>query len=187
MLALLALGVFLATAVAIRAIIPWLRRRALIDAPNHRSSHVVPTPRGGGLALVAVLLVAGLGGVTVLSAGQCLTLVPALIALLLLAVLSIRDDVRSLPVRTRLAVHLAAVMIGMLPILVTWPILLPGGWYLASLPVIVIGWVWYDERVTLSLGLGATLIVAGILINLRAGNRVAAQQAKDHKDVTPRQ
>ncbi len=58
----------------------------------------------------------------------------------------------------------------------------------ARLPVIfVIGWVWYDERVELGVGLGATLIVAGILINLRAGNRVAAQQAKDHKDVTPRQ
>ena len=58
----------------------------------------------------------------------------------------------------------------------------------ARLPVIfVIGWVWYDEPVALSLGLGAALIIAGILINLRAGNRVAAQQAQDHSGVTPRQ
>ena len=58
----------------------------------------------------------------------------------------------------------------------------------ARLPVIfVIGWVWYDEPVALGVGLGAGLIVAGILINLRAGNRAAVQQAIDHRSVTPRQ
>ena len=41
-------------------------RRALIDVPNSRSSHTMPTPRGGGLAiaivvLAAVMLGAGLG------------------------------------------------------------------------------------------------------------------------------
>ena len=37
-------------------------RRALIDVPNSRSSHTAPTPRGGGLAIVIVVLsaVAGL-------------------------------------------------------------------------------------------------------------------------------
>jgi Fuc2NAc and GlcNAc transferase len=38
----------------------WLRRYALashlIDIPNARSSHTLPTPRGGGLAIVAVFL-----------------------------------------------------------------------------------------------------------------------------------
>ena len=58
----------------------------------------------------------------------------------------------------------------------------------ARLPVIaVIGWVWYGEAVALGVGLGAGLIVAGILINLRAGNRVAAKQAQDHKRMTPHQ
>ena len=58
----------------------------------------------------------------------------------------------------------------------------------ARLPVIfVIGRVWYDEPVAPGVLLGAGLIVAGILINLRAGNRAAVQQAKDHNGVTPRQ
>ena len=58
----------------------------------------------------------------------------------------------------------------------------------ARLPVIfVIGWIWYDEPGALGVGLGAGLIVAGILFNLRAGNRAAAQQAIDHRSVTPRQ
>jgi UDP-GlcNAc:undecaprenyl-phosphate/decaprenyl-phosphate GlcNAc-1-phosphate transferase len=35
-----------------------LRRAAIIDVPGHRSSHTVPTPRGGGIAIAAGLLVA---------------------------------------------------------------------------------------------------------------------------------
>ena len=38
--------------------IPLLRRLAAIDTPGLRSSHNVPTPRGGGLPVVAGLLVA---------------------------------------------------------------------------------------------------------------------------------
>ena len=38
----------------------WLRRYALaaslIDIPNARSSHKLPTPRGGGLSIVIVFL-----------------------------------------------------------------------------------------------------------------------------------
>jgi Fuc2NAc and GlcNAc transferase len=40
----------------------WLRRYAIlkniIDIPNQRSSHVIPTPRGGGVAIVASFLAA---------------------------------------------------------------------------------------------------------------------------------
>jgi len=32
--------------------------RSIIDVPNERSSHTIPTPRGGGLAIVVVLLMA---------------------------------------------------------------------------------------------------------------------------------
>jgi UDP-N-acetylmuramyl pentapeptide phosphotransferase/UDP-N-acetylglucosamine-1-phosphate transferase len=38
--------------------IPLLRRAAIIDVPGHRSSHTVPTPRGGGIAIAAGLLAA---------------------------------------------------------------------------------------------------------------------------------
>ena len=36
-----------------RALIPHLRRR-LLDMPNCRSSHIQPTPRGGGIVFVAL-------------------------------------------------------------------------------------------------------------------------------------
>jgi UDP-GlcNAc:undecaprenyl-phosphate/decaprenyl-phosphate GlcNAc-1-phosphate transferase len=38
--------------------IPLLRRAAIIDVPGYRSSHTVPTPRGGGIPICAGLLVA---------------------------------------------------------------------------------------------------------------------------------
>ena len=43
---------------ATRILLPVLKRRAILDHPNERSSHQTPTPRGGGLAVIAVLLVA---------------------------------------------------------------------------------------------------------------------------------
>jgi UDP-GlcNAc:undecaprenyl-phosphate/decaprenyl-phosphate GlcNAc-1-phosphate transferase len=45
-------------AVAEAVTIPLLRRAAIIDLPGHRSSHTVPTPRGGGVPVAAGLLVA---------------------------------------------------------------------------------------------------------------------------------
>jgi UDP-N-acetylmuramyl pentapeptide phosphotransferase/UDP-N-acetylglucosamine-1-phosphate transferase len=44
--------------------VQWIRRyaehRRILDHPNERSSHDVPTPRGGGLGIVVLVLVVGL-------------------------------------------------------------------------------------------------------------------------------
>ena len=56
LLAVAACGAVVAAAEAVT--IPLLRRAAIIDVPGHRSSHTVPTPRGGGLPVAAGLLVA---------------------------------------------------------------------------------------------------------------------------------
>jgi UDP-GlcNAc:undecaprenyl-phosphate GlcNAc-1-phosphate transferase len=63
LLAVAACGAVVAAAEA--AAIPLLRRAAIIDVPGHRSSHTVPTPRGGGIPIAAGLLVAAglIGGV----------------------------------------------------------------------------------------------------------------------------
>lgn len=79
----------------------------LIDVPNERSSHAVPTPRGGGLAIVvssiaamALLAVAGLIPVRLF-----LAIAPGGVAV---AVIGFIDDRRPLSARIRLFVHFVA-------------------------------------------------------------------------------
>ena len=54
--------VFVASALASQRLcarlLPWLRAREVLDHPNERSLHAAPIPRGGGLAIVAVVLAA---------------------------------------------------------------------------------------------------------------------------------
>ncbi|MFZ2004363.1 MAG: glycosyl transferase, partial [Stellaceae bacterium] len=53
-LLIVAASAFTASCLGTRALIGVLRRRAVLDRPNERSSHVAPTPRGGGIAVIAV-------------------------------------------------------------------------------------------------------------------------------------
>jgi Fuc2NAc and GlcNAc transferase len=46
--------------VGVHLIRHWLERRRVLDVPNARSSHSIPTPRGGGMAIVALTLAVGL-------------------------------------------------------------------------------------------------------------------------------
>lgn len=105
------LGVALLTAVGIEGMVRWGRRR-LMDMPNARSSHTTPTPRGGGLPLVVVTLVAWsllLGddfrtsGTLALVAGTALV-----------AIVSWIDDLRGLPFRVRLLSHVVAALLVLL-------------------------------------------------------------------------
>jgi UDP-N-acetylmuramyl pentapeptide phosphotransferase/UDP-N-acetylglucosamine-1-phosphate transferase len=45
-----------ASAVLTRLALAILRRRAILDTPNDRSSHTIPTPRGGGWGVMLALL-----------------------------------------------------------------------------------------------------------------------------------
>ncbi|MCI0556512.1 MAG: glycosyl transferase, partial [Anaerolineae bacterium] len=38
----------------------YAERRQILDHPNERSSHSMPTPRGGGLAIIVLVTGAGL-------------------------------------------------------------------------------------------------------------------------------
>ncbi|MGB0553067.1 MAG: MraY family glycosyltransferase [Alphaproteobacteria bacterium] len=85
-----------------------LRKRAILDHPNERSSHSIPVPRGGGIPVVALTLIFW----AVPFRG---TVDPATILLLaagMLAIISWIDDIRSLSPAIRLSVQCAAVLIG---------------------------------------------------------------------------
>ncbi len=118
---------FAVSAALVAAIIRHAQRLEIIDVPNERSSHVVPTPRGGGLAIVLVSL-AAMAALAALPSRDPLAL-PVLVLLIVsapVAIVSAIDDVRPLPAPVRLLVHLA---VG----LATWA--LAGGWNVVDLPV----------------------------------------------------
>ncbi len=108
---IIVLGVAAATAAATWVVQCELRRRAILDTPNHRSSHSVPTPRGGGLAVTPVLLLAWLG--IGLAHGDGVSLAVVLAAALALGALSWVDDLRNLSAGVRLGGQFVAVAAGL--------------------------------------------------------------------------
>jgi UDP-GlcNAc:undecaprenyl-phosphate/decaprenyl-phosphate GlcNAc-1-phosphate transferase len=95
------LAVALAVTPAVRAI---GRRHELLDHPSERSSHALPTPRGGGIAILAAL-----AAVLVIPGAWA----PATQGVILgctavVAILGFIDDVKSLSAGLRLAVQVAA-------------------------------------------------------------------------------
>jgi len=107
------LVVALGPAIAAWAVIAILRRSALAarfaDQPNERSLHEVATPRIGGIGLVAAALAFAVGWATP-------ALAVVLAATLFLALLSLVDDLRALPISVRLPAHVAAAAVVVLAI-----------------------------------------------------------------------
>ena len=83
--------------------------RDLLDHPNDRSSHAVPTPRGGGVAIVAGFVLASsawaLAGDEDRASWLWLAIVPPA---LLVAAVGFVDDHRPLSARVRLLAHFVA-------------------------------------------------------------------------------
>ena len=99
---LFAVGVAAVTAGAVEVVRRWALRQSVLDVPNSRSSHTVPTPRGGGLAIV-VVTAAGAAAALALGVRGAL---PGLVAgAAVVATVSAVDDVRPLRPRTRFAAH----------------------------------------------------------------------------------
>ena len=85
-------------------------RRNLVDLPNARSSHVSPTPRGGGVSIVSAFLSATL----ILFAIHLLDMKTTFAMVVgggAIAVVGFLDDRRHLPARLRFLVHVAAAML----------------------------------------------------------------------------
>jgi UDP-N-acetylmuramyl pentapeptide phosphotransferase/UDP-N-acetylglucosamine-1-phosphate transferase len=110
------------------ALIPVLRRAAVLDRPNERSSHLAPTPRGGGIAVVVAILFAWLA--LTLAGAYTMWLGVVMLGGALLAAVSWIDDLRGLPPAVRLLAQFVAVGAGMVvlaplgsvfPLLQSWP------------------------------------------------------------------
>jgi len=130
----------------ILALRPLLTRYALAR-PNARSSHTVPTPQGGGIAVVAATLAATWVGVllaTYLMPVGLLRLTALSIATVLLAAIGALDDIRPLAPLPRLTMHIVAVgivvamlpadfnVVPQLPVVVERALMLLGGVYFVN-------------------------------------------------------
>jgi UDP-N-acetylmuramyl pentapeptide phosphotransferase/UDP-N-acetylglucosamine-1-phosphate transferase len=96
------------SACLIRLLRPLLVRYALAR-PNARSSHTIPTPQGGGIAVLAAALTAGAGGLAVADDVAMIALAVPGLAVLTLAILGGLDDIRPLPALPRLVVQITCV------------------------------------------------------------------------------
>ncbi|MFZ0695385.1 MAG: glycosyltransferase family 4 protein [Alphaproteobacteria bacterium] len=119
-----------------------LRERAILDHPNERSSHATATPRGGGIAVIAVLLAAWAGiALFTIPIAMPAPMVPVLVAAGSLALVSWLDDLRGVAPALRLLIQIAAATtaLGALPGLVFQGVLPPD----LDWAVTVLIWVWF--------------------------------------------
>lgn len=160
----------------------WVRkgalRRQILDVPNSRSSHQLPTPRGGGLAVVLVLL----------GCYACVyALYPSLenevrivfLASLPVALVGLLDDFGHVAARWRLMVHfgamtLAVYSVGGLPDFTVLGYHIVPGLLLSS--VAIIAMVWFLNLFNFMDGIdgiaGVEAATVGVSIALIAGGFV---------------
>ncbi|WP_219095348.1 glycosyltransferase family 4 protein [Pseudomonas sp. UMAB-40] len=119
--------------------------RSIIDIPNARSSHVVPTPRGGGVAIVVSFLLS-----LILAASMGFVAWPLTLALLGagagIAVLGFLDDHGHIVARWRLLGHFIAAIwalfwVGGLPPLTFFGFSFDLGWIGHALAAVYLVWL----------------------------------------------
>lgn len=100
-------SVFLLSCILTWAVHRYALARGVLDVPNSRSSHRVPTPRGGGLAIAAAFL---LGTLAVAAMGRLDWTVASavIVAGAITAAVGFWDDHAALSARSRLAAHFLA-------------------------------------------------------------------------------
>jgi UDP-N-acetylmuramyl pentapeptide phosphotransferase/UDP-N-acetylglucosamine-1-phosphate transferase len=137
----------LVSALLIVALYPWLERYALAK-PNARSSHRIPTPQGGGIAVIAATV--GAIGIALamfsLGVSPDLSLLKVIAAALAMTCLGAVDDIRPLPPGPRFLLQ-AVVIAGLiytLPDQLRVVAALP--WWLERL-MLLIGGLWFVNLV----------------------------------------
>lgn len=152
------IGCFAISVLCVYFIIRYAVALGLVQAPVARSSHVKPTPAGGGVGIVLAALLAAL-----ILPGETATDYALLILALIIAVIGFIDDRLPLPAKLRLAIQ-AAVVAGAL--LLIQPFEAVTG----------------EAGLALQIAFGAVLLIGGIwwinLFNFMDGiDGIAGQQA----------
>ena len=139
------IGVFVASLVGTRLVLRVLRDRAILDHPNERSSHSMPTPKGAGIAIIPCIFVfwwVAAWGTDSLAATMTMTA-----AATVLAGVSWMDDLSGLNPGWRLGAQVLAVVFVLSSpyseLFFPGPVL--GGLVPAGIDIVLAGllWVWF--------------------------------------------
>lgn len=154
-------------AALIVALKPLLVRYALAR-PNARSSHIVPTPQGGGIAVIAATIVAAVPALVLLSPGDLQVPIWILFAATaFLAVVGAVDDIRTIEAAPRLIMQFIAVgavvlllpgdlhIVPVIPLVLERALLVIGGVWFVNLTNFMDGidWMTVTEVATITIGL----------------------------------
>ncbi len=155
--------VAVAVCILVRILIPVLSRRGVMDRPNARSSHTVPTPRGGGIAMMAVLLPA-LFGRMIWAEMPVMQVVAVVGGAAVLALVSLVDDVLGLGAASRFGAQvivigsiIASVLIGI------------GGaapWFSLLVLLALPAWIWFVNLYNFMDGIDGITAVETLVIGL---------------------
>jgi UDP-N-acetylmuramyl pentapeptide phosphotransferase/UDP-N-acetylglucosamine-1-phosphate transferase len=157
-IALVTLIAFFIALGVVRVAIAYAHRRGMYDQPGQRRSHKLPTPRGGGIGIIAAVLPTVSVCLVWLQAPWSLhVVITLLVAVVLVAFIGWWDDHRSLPVLPRLGVQLLAVALFSVALLLGGPSLL---W----LPVLVLAGAWSINLHNFMDGIDGLLAQQGVFV-----------------------
>jgi UDP-N-acetylmuramyl pentapeptide phosphotransferase/UDP-N-acetylglucosamine-1-phosphate transferase len=132
---ILGLGVIVFSYFGVAAVRYLTLQHNILDIPNERSSHVIPTPRGGGLAIVIVTLISIAVLLYIKPHWPIHGLFSIFLGAILVAGISLWDDIHPLPYWIRLAVHVAVAAI---------VVFQAGDWKIVQIPyfkALDLGWI----------------------------------------------
>lgn len=122
-----AFAAFLATFAGVEYIRRFMIRRQILDIPNQRSSHHIPTPKGGGVAIVVTIITFLTAYLVIGTVDVQNAVIAYLIAAVFLATVSFIDDLEPLSPLIRFGVQAGAAA------LVIWQ---SGYWETLYLPIL---------------------------------------------------
>jgi UDP-GlcNAc:undecaprenyl-phosphate/decaprenyl-phosphate GlcNAc-1-phosphate transferase len=105
----------------------FARQRSLLDNPNARSSHTIPTVRGGGIIFAPTFIIS----VIYYYPGYYFSA----IALLLAAIVALLDDFKSLPVKVRLFAYFLSTALLLIDVFPAW------SWWILPVLILFTGWM----------------------------------------------
>jgi len=102
-----AILVFVVTAVLVDLMIVLASRWRLVDLPNRRSAHALPTARGGGVAIVLLTTLAAVAVVLRWPPDAFKVVCGVILPCLAIAAMGVVDDIRPIDAKLRLAIQVA--------------------------------------------------------------------------------